>query len=202
MRLRLFLLLIGTFFYFGIAHAQFFKGGILLGFNGCQVDGDNQSGYDKFGVMGGAFVFTPLSRFFDLQLEIEYMGKGAQSINNNGDYQEEFTIALNYIEIPVILRFNTIKNFGFEGGLGFGYLFSSSETLSTVYPTTQVNFKPFELSGIIGFNYHLNQSFSVIARYSYSFTPIAHTYTNLNDIAFGSGLYNNIFSIALGYQFP
>jgi len=176
----------------------------MLGFNGSQVDGDSQSGYDKFGLMGGVFIFTPVSRNFDLQFEIEYMGKGAQSVNNGVDdgYVTQFTINLQYIEMPVILRYNTIKNFGFEGGLGFGYLFSSSETLSSALNTNQITFKPFELSGILGFNYHINQAYSVVARYSYSFTSIAHTFNNPNDILLGSGLYNNLFSIGLCYQFP
>jgi hypothetical protein len=182
------------------ASAQFFRGGVLLGFNGCQVDGDNQSGYDKFGLMGGAYVFTPLNNHFDLQLEIEYMGKGAQSVSNpEGDYQTEFTINLQYIELPVLIRYNTLGKFGFEGGLGFGDLFASSETL-TSGPTTQFAFKHFELSGILGFKYKLNDAFSVDARYSYSILSIGTTFTNTN--AYISGLYNNLFSLALCYQFP
>src|SRR5208337_1850837 len=104
------MLITALFALINTAHAQIFKGGVLLGFNGCQIDGDSQSGYDKFGIMGGAFIYTPLSSQFDLQLEIEYMGKGAQSVSTpDNEYQEEFTISLNYIELPVLLRFNTIK---------------------------------------------------------------------------------------------
>jgi hypothetical protein len=194
---------IGLFCFINGVNSQIFKGGVLLGVNGCQVDGDGQSGYDKFGLMGGAFIYTPLSRNLDLQFEIEYMGKGAQAVNND-EYgtQTEFTISLNYIELPVIVRLNTIKNFSFEAGLGFGYLFSSSQTLSYYLNTNTFTFNTFELSGILGIGYKINDSFSILARYSYSFTEIAHTYTNPNDLFLASGLYNNLFSIALCYQFP
>ncbi len=202
MRTRIITLLSVLFLFTNIVNSQIFKGGLLLGFNGSQVDGDNQSGYDKFGLMGGAFIYTPISRNWDLQFEIEYMGKGAQAVSDNEEgTQTEFTISLNYIELPVILRLNTIKNFGFEFGLGFGYLFDSSQTLSSYYQTSQFTFKSFELSGILGFNYRINETFSAIARFSYSFTEIAHTYLNPNDLALGSGLYNNLFTIGICYQF-
>ena len=204
MKIRIITLLTGLFIFTAGINAQIFKGGVLLGINGSQIDGDNQSGYNKFGLMGGAFIYTPLSTNFDLQFEIEYMGKGAQSSGDDGfGTLNELTISLNYIELPVIVRLNTVKGFSIEGGLGFGYLFSSSQTLSYSSGTSQFNFKTFELSGILGFGYKINESFSVLARYSYSFTEIAPTIaTNPNDLALGSGLYNNIFSLGLCFHFP
>lgn len=190
--------------------SQVFKGGLLLGINGAQVDGDDQSGYDKFGIMGGAFIYTPISPYWDIQLEIEYMGKGAQSVSTADEgYQTEFTINLNYIELPVLMKLdlsstniNTLKSFSFVGGLGFGYLFDPSQTLSSLYPTTQINFRSFELSAVLGFEYQLNDMFSVLGRFSYSITPIAHTFANPNDIILGSGLYNNLITVGLALKFP
>jgi hypothetical protein len=200
MKSRYLLLLLCLFLIPGTAQSQIFKGGVMLGFNGSQVDGDMQSGYDKLGLMGGAFIYTPLSRNLDLQFEIEYMGKGAQSVQNGDDYNIQFTINLQYIEMPVILRLNTIRNFGLEAGLGFGYLFSQSENLSSALQTNQITFNSFELSGILGFNYHINENYSVVARYSYSLIPVAHVYNDPN--YYISGLYNNLFSVGLCYQFP
>ena len=135
------LFLSGTFSLFG----QHFKGGLLLGFNASQVDGDTYSGYDKFGLMGGVYVYTPISSMFDVQMEIKYMGKGARK-RTSGEDLTQYRSNLNYIEIPILLRFNTKSKIGVEGGLGFGYLFSYSvedeygELPSSAFP----KFKQFE----------------------------------------------------------
>jgi len=61
-----------------ISFAQRFNGGILLGMNASQVDGDTYAGYNKFGSWR-SFCLYPLSKKFDMQLEIKYMGKGANN---------------------------------------------------------------------------------------------------------------------------
>jgi len=180
--------------------AQHFHGGPLLGFNASQVDGDTYAGYDKFGVMGGAFVYTHLSDMFDIQMEIKYMGKGARKRTTAEDLSQ-YKSNLNYIEIPILLRFNTKSKIGVEGGLGFGYLFSYSvedeygELPSSAFP----KFKQFELCSIIGINYQFAPKFLVDLRYSYSILSIVDRpeidYTYFRR----TGAYNNLFSLGVYY---
>ena len=151
---------------------------------------------------GGAFIYTPLSKVMDIQLEIEYNGKGAQSVSTADEgYQTEYTLNLNYVELPVLLRYNTIYNVGIDAGLGFGYLFNPTQSISN-FTSNQTSFNHFELSGIIGLEYKLNEKFSTIARFSYSLNPIAKTYTNTNDLFLASGLYNNMITVGICYFFP
>lgn len=179
---------------------QRFKGGALLGFNASQVDGDTYAGYDKFGVMGGAFVYTPLSAMFDIQMEIKYMGKGARKRTSEEDLTQ-YKSNFNYIEIPVLLRLNTKNKIGLEGGLGFGYLFSYSlENEYGVLPSSEIpKFRPFELSSIVGISYWFAPKFMVDFRYSYSIISIV----DKPDIAYSyfrkMGEYHNLFSLGVYY---
>lgn len=180
---------------------QRFKGGLLLGFNASQVDGDTYAGYDKFGVMGGAYVYTPVSEMFDVQMEIKYMGKGARKRTTQFDLTQ-YRSNLNYIEIPVLLRFNTKNKIGVEGGLGFGYLFSySEEDENGVLPSSvTTKFKPFELCSLIGLSYRFAPKFLVDLRYSYSILSIVNT-PDVNYTYFRhSGVFNNLFSLGVYYN--
>ena len=180
--------------------AQRFQGGPLLGFNASQVDGDTYAGYDKFGVMGGAFVYTPLSELVDIQMEIKYMGKGARK-RTSGEDLTQYRSNLNYIEIPILLRFNTKSKIGVEGGLGFGYLFSYSEedengTLPSEHTT---KFKPFELSGLVGISYKFAPKFLVNLRYSYSISSIVDRPDPSYSYFLQTGAFNNLFSLGVYY---
>jgi hypothetical protein len=169
-------------------YAQHFKGGVLAGINASQVDGDNQAGYNKLGVMAGAFVIYPVSANFDFQLEMKYMGKGAKKKTTANDLSQ-YTSSLNYIDIPVLLRLNTKIKLGWEMGLSFNYLFSSSEKdeYGNLPAESSMDFKPFELSYLIGVKYDLTTNWSAGLRYSYSLLSI------VND----SRAYNNLFSLGL-----
>jgi hypothetical protein len=175
--------------------------------NASQVDGDNYAGYNKFGLMGGAFVYTSLSKKFDIQFEIKYMGKGANKTTTELDFHK-YTSHLNYIEIPVLVRLNTKIKLGWETGLGFGYLFSFNEKTEDGKLTSQdaTKFKPFELSYIIGATYQFAPKFLINLRYSYSVLSIAKTVVD-NSVSTlpayyktGRGVYNNLFSIGLYYK--
>jgi len=183
--------------------AQLFKGGVLLGLNACQVDGDNYWGYHKLGLMAGVYVYTPVSNRLDVQIEIKYMGKGAH--NTPSDlYPNYYDNTLNYIEIPLILRYNTNTKLSLEGGFGFGYLFAFLQEDENGKLSAQDTspFKPFELSWIMGLTYQISDKFKVGVRYSYSITPIfdfkdygTYTYQRF----FTAGAYNNLFSTGIYY---
>ena len=179
--------------------SQNFKGGIVAGFNGSQVDGDTYAGYNKFGFMGGVFTYVSLNERSDVQLEIKYMGKGANKVTTESDPQR-YTNQLNYIEIPVLYRFKTSKKFGFEGGLAFGYLFSYSikNNYGKLANDLLPDFKHFELSWLLGLNYQWSPKFSLNTRYSYSILPILDR--QANSLYFRNrGSFNNLFSIGIYY---
>lgn len=177
--------------------AQHFKGGLALGINGSQVDGDTYAGYNKLGFMAGPYVFYPLSNKWDMQVELKYMGKGAARRKTGKEDYEKYTNTMHYIEIPVIFRYNSSAKLGFEGGLGFGYLFSVVEkdeygVIADGYGHT---FSKYEVCSLIGARYRFLLRMAVNIRYSYSLTSVFD-----RDIV-GHGGYNNLFSIGIFHDF-
>jgi len=180
--------------------AQRFEGGFLAGMVASQVDGDTYSGYNKLGFSAGAYVFTPISSKTDLQLEIKYISKGANKKVSDPDIRQ-YTSYLNYIEFPVLLKLNTSKKIDWEGGIGFGYLFSFSEKDENgLLPSEEsAHFKPFELSGLLGMNYAFTEHFSANIRFSYSILPVMD-YGQTTARYFRSGAFNNLFNISVYYS--
>ncbi|MCD4747226.1 MAG: PorT family protein [Bacteroidales bacterium] len=101
---KYYFLLISLLFVFTI-HAQKFNGGVMLGFTGSQVAGDNDSGYNKAGLFGGGFVNLEIGSRSLLQLELEFMQKGSR---HNPNFEQGDTKSLlirpNYGEMPLLLQ--------------------------------------------------------------------------------------------------
>lgn len=179
---------------------QRFHGGPLIGFNASQVDGDTYAGFDKFGLLGGAYVYTQIMEDIDIQLEIKYMSKGARKRTSSEDLSQ-YKSKLNYIEIPIVLRYTTKSKLGLQGGLGFGYLFSYSveDSYGTLPSSAIPKFKPFELSSIVGITYPFAPKFVVDLRYSYSLLSIVEVPKIDYSYFRRTGAFNNLFSLGIYY---
>ena len=180
--------------------SQRFEGGFLSGIVASQVDGDTYAGYNKLGFSLGAYVFTPISPKTDIQFEIKFITKGANKKVTETD-PRQYTSNLNYIELPVLLKLNTSKKITWEGGLGFGYLFSFSEKDENgPLPSDEsAHFKPMEINGIAGMYYSFTNHFSANIRFSYSILPILD-YGQTTASYFRSGAYNNLFIFSIYYN--
>ena len=188
------------------ASAQLFKGGFLLGINASQVDGDTYSGYDRAGLMAGAFIYTPLTHMMDVQFEIKYIGKGAakpSSATNTDQPQDKYRSNLHYMELPILVRYKTRSKLGIEAGLGFGYLFSYSEedNYGTIADDRVAHFNKFELSSILGGTWNLTDNLKVDMRFSYSVLPILNPPGEAYSPYFlKRGAYNNLFSLGVYWR--
>lgn len=179
---------------------QRFTGGLLAGFNACQVDGDTYAGYNKFGFKAGAFTSTRFNTHLSGELQIRFMQKGANKKVTENDLSK-YTSKLNYIEVPVLLRLHQTEKISWHAGPGFGYLFNYSvEDENGPLNADAISFRKFELSGMAGFQYQLTKKLAVSVTFSYSVIPIAD---HPNDpIHFRQpGLYNNLFSMDFSYSF-
>jgi len=108
---------------------QDFNGGLKLGFDISQIDGDQLGGYHKGGLIFGAFINREISSTLKWQMEMFYIGKGSKKgINPNKNQFDFRRISVNYIEVPLLLQFwlKRLKT-NFELGLSFSTLISSKE---------------------------------------------------------------------------
>src|SRR5260221_14442279 len=66
----------------------------------------------------GLFVHARLDKNWCLQPEVLYSSEGTRFMSDNG----ERTLALNYIQVPVMLQYFPVKQFYLEAGPQVGFL--------------------------------------------------------------------------------
>ena len=183
-----------------------FYGGLILGTNLTQIDGDDYRGYDKAGLNAGAIVYSKLDEHVAWSLEILYSQKGSKSNGTQalepGIYIQDYSVNLNYAEIPVMINYFSKKKSNFGGGLSYSRLASSQEHLTEIGAATpdlnKYPFKKNDLNLILGGNLHLWQGLFLNLRFQYSMISIRdkipQNYVN-------AAQYNNMWVIRFMYLF-
>ena len=189
-----------------LTQAQKFNAHILGGVATSQVSGDQLSGFNKAGFIGGAGVSTVLSKKVDLGFEIYYIQKGSkkQSDPEKGDY-EYYRLRLNYIEVPLLLEYHISDKLGFEIGPSVAVLISYSEEnqdgeISSLLYYDQPQFSKYDISICGGLAYHFNNHWGLYFRGLQSLVPIRENSSGAR-AQLNSGQYNSVLSFALYYQF-
>ncbi len=185
-------------------YSQEFKAGIQLGITGTQVTGDQLAGFNKAGLFGGFFVNRNFGRLGDGQLEINFIQKGSKknAHPDKGDYVK-YLLRLNYIEVPVMYKFNIKNILKIEAGVMFAYLINSKEfdIQGKVYPDPSIPYyKKYDISGFAGINYKINDIFSLSFRYSYSILAIRPK-PNSVTYRYNAGQFNEVLCSSLQYNF-
>ena len=102
------------------SQAQKITPGIKGGLNIADVSGIN--GDNRLSGHVGLFLHSRINRNWSIQPEILYSGQGQQfTVVNN-----EFTLALSYIQVPVMFQFYPVKQFYLEFGPQLGFLLSAN----------------------------------------------------------------------------
>ena len=104
------------------------KFGIKGGLNLANLYIDNVKDQNvKAGFVGGVFAKLPVSKGLSIQPELLYSNKGAQATYDNGiQGQGVYRFNLNYIELPLTLVVNVVKNFNIHFGGYAAYLASAN----------------------------------------------------------------------------
>jgi len=191
------------------SYAQVFNAGVLGGVSASQVEGDGFGGYKKAGAIIGGFTNTAINEKWEAQFEIYYIGKGSQRNPkpDKGDFAA-INLHLNYIEIPVLVKYN-YKKFDFELGLYYAYLLNVS--LEDQFGKIDVQnqpfpFKKYDIGGFLGVQYELIENLFINVRSKNSLLPIRDFNTQDQNIGllnklFNRGWYNLDINFSLRYQF-
>jgi len=180
-----------------------------LGINGCQIHGDNYSGYDKFGVFGGIAVNARINDRASFELGFYFSQKGSRHNQDpdKGDFSY-YRVNLNYIDLPLSFRYNLNKTYFGTLGPSISYLVSYSEDTERGNWNGAYPFNKFEVGLNAGLGRKLGNKFFVEVRTSNSITPIRSYgvlanrvfYPNAVARFFNKGLYNNILTIFVSYK--
>jgi hypothetical protein len=213
---RYLLLILFTFPLFSFAQSKknFFEGGLVIGFNAAQVDGDKLAGFHKIGanmgVLGGFPIFKKNLYF---QFELLYSQKGSRMSNNQLNAQvtpnTNYVLTLNYAEIPLLLSYHDKDNkTRISGGISIGSLFNGTEKINYSYSVNAVDYyKKRDICWVADISYMASKHLGVSMRYSYSLAYIrnfaGYTYNgqSLVNPYYGTNQFNNYVSIRGIYLF-
>jgi hypothetical protein len=183
---------------------------VAAGVNGCQIHGDNSSGFNKAGLFAGTDVifFYKEKNFF--QLGFFYTEKGSRkNINpDNNDYTF-YRIHLQYLEVPLTFyRILNKKKYFLSMGFYGAYLIRYTEKNEYGDWTGKYPFKKWEGGVNVGLGKILNSHWIIECRLGNSLFPVREYglratgiyYPNPVARIFNRGLYNNIFTIMLYFN--
>jgi hypothetical protein len=178
--------------------AQYFTGGIMAGFTGSQMDGDNLDGFNKFGFSGGIFANRELNDLWGIQAELKFIMKGAAKPVTNND-PTIYKMTLFYYELPVVVTLKTAQKVKLESGLAIAYLSRANlDNVDGIQNLTS-QFSKTDISLIVGVYYVLNEKISANLKYSYSLKLVSTSIIGNMTIWGTYGLYNNLFDLSLYY---
>lgn len=181
-----------------------FKGLFSVGLNACQVDGDNQAGYNYLGFNGGVGVMIRYHKYLSASVEINYSMKGAKERlvpNQNPMNAQLYQLQLDYIDVPIsLLNVHDKKLVMFSIGLTPEVLVRYKERSPagidvTDNPPFGKTPKRFNLSGFAGFGFTIKQQFYLGAKFSYSFLSMRPAYAGTKT----NGQYNNVITVKFMY---
>ena len=182
--------------------------GVMAGVNLAKVGGSDVFGADnRTGLLGGVFLTLHLTRSFGIQPEILYSQKG---FSDNSDPNFDATVKMDYIDVPVLLRYDIpvvgpIRPF-FVAGPAFGVqakcaFEASGEGASASVDCdnlddSEIQFekKTFDLSGVFGAGLDFRVGGSTLmvgARYEHGFS----------DVVENAAVKNRTWSIVAGLGF-
>ncbi len=181
-------------------NAQNFKAGLKAGFCASQVSGDNLNGFDKAGLIAGAFVSNNFSEKTGLQMEMIFIQKGSRRRVSETD-NSFYRLRLHYAEVPVLFMFRPSKKITLLGGLSAGVLIHSEEAnqLGVIYNTPPFN--KLEISTQLGIRFVMNDHWALDLRHSNSLTTVRDFEGSYNYYYFEKGQYNTAVHFSVHYTF-
>jgi hypothetical protein len=187
--------------------AQKFGGGVILGLSTSQVGGDNLAGFNKAGLLAGAFVNTPISELLSFQMEMTYIQKGSNNPKMNdaehSNYLKE-DISSSYIEVPLLLQYHQSNKIKIEGGVLLAYLINGYyNDLNGKIPIYSVDpFIEYDFGLLLGIDYKYSENISLNTRLSNSILPIgAEDWDIVNSYnSSRKGKYNSVLNFAIHYN--
>jgi hypothetical protein len=163
--------------------------GIKAGANFAEykVSSDNSTGslpetQSRGSFNAGFFYNIPLGTSFRFQPELEYSGEGSrvsQTITLPTTYTQTSTDKLGYINLPLMLQWQSESGFFVEVGPQVGYLISAKNVTTGNNASTETNIKDsrkkMDIAGAGGIGYLSRVGLGIDARYVYGFRNVYDT---------------------------
>ena len=208
----------------GTAHAQTgIKYGVKGGYNLATFSGTDSHGIEyKSGFTAGLYANLGVANNFSVQPEVLFSQKGASIDNFEGLSDTRFKTTLSYIDVPVLLRYNTGKTEGkgffLELGPQASFLVRNRDFTQTGNTSTQQNdntnsadMNKTVLAYVGGIGYQITSGLSLGFRYTGDFTQVykqgasanypGQAYAGNNQFGQNPSVHNSVFQFQAGYAF-
>jgi hypothetical protein len=180
------------------SHAQSFGGGLIAGVSTSQVAGDMLGGFNKIGLLAGAYTNLKVKENISLQFEITYIEKGSRNPKIHEDNTPD-EITLSYIEVPLSINLQQKENLGVDVGILPAFLINSEMNDYLSDFEADPAFTKYDFGVFAGINYHLTNKIILNTRISNSIIPIRpHVSGATNE--WNKGQYNTVLSFAIHYK--
>lgn len=195
-----------------MAQSQKIKFGVKAGLNIASLTFDESELHSssKTGFTTGFMVEIPLAKNFSLQPELLYSQQGTKTSFSDQDVTNsnyKGTIDLNYLNIPVMLKYYLIKGFSIQAGPQIGILLKANNKYQDNFLGYE-NHERFDLSDYstgldtsvnFGLGYQFKDKLYTDVRYNISYSNVfkdgdANYFIN-NDMK------NRVFQVTIGYFF-
>lgn len=150
----------------------------------------------RIGVMAGIESEYQMSSALSLSIGALYSLQGNKY--EDIEYQKNYSVALHYVNVPVILNFYVVKGLALKAGLQAGYAFYKKESFDqlvgsnwSTYSTSGSIYKNFDVAVPVGISYDFDK-LRVDLRYNYGLTSIS----KLNGMP---SIKNHVFQLSVGY---
>ncbi len=187
-----------------------FSGGLILGCNFTQVDGDTYFGYHKLGLNAGGVVYVHFTEKLGASMELLYSQKGSRGEDIAwspafGNFVAKYFMDLNYVEVPLTLHY-IYHDYDIEAGISYARLITSDEWIQSdryVIIDPELNrFNTSDLNYIFGATHKLYQKLYINARFQYSIIPMRPMDRVPSGFGYANaGQFNNLLNLRLLYMF-
>jgi hypothetical protein len=161
------LALVLLFIVAGSSQAQKMTPGIKGGLNISDVSGIN--GDNRLSGHVGLFLHSRINSNWSVQPEILYSGQGQQYVFLNTEY----TLALSYIQVPVMFQFHPVKQFYVEFGPQIGFLLSANVKNDDNKDEVDDDYKKVDVGISFGAGIQVTSMLGFYARYNAGLADIS-----------------------------
>lgn len=183
-----------------IPEEQIIQPSIILGFNTTQVEGDQLSGFRKFGANAGAGAFIRLPKSFAVKFEILYSQKGSKSSATEAASRLSgpYKLILDYIDVPVTVNYIDKDRAIFGVGIVLSNLIRNKETLGGVELNS--DFRRFGADVLVDITFLIKRRYGLNFRYTYGVMNFMNTADLMSPLRNGTP-HHNVLTMRFMYIF-
>lgn len=196
------------------AQTEKVKIGVKAGLNIASLtfDENELESSQKTGFTAGIMAEIPLAKNFSVQPEVLYSQQGMKFSYSDIDVANssyKSTITLNYLNIPVMLKYYVLKGLSVQAGPQIGILLKSDNKYQDNFLgyDNHENYNlsdytnAFDTSVNLGVGYQFKDKFYVDLRYNISYSDVFKEANSNGNYVINSDMRNRVFQITIGYFF-